>query len=107
MNCIISLETGFSERKPSKRILTVLRKSKRVLESVTNINPNHERAKARLRTKSKRAPYFRFNPSTAKDEISLADFKMLHALEKYTRTYLNSEQIKVEIKQCAELLYHR
>ena len=105
VNCMISLGTGFSEHKPSKSTLAVLGKGKRVLNNVTNVNINHERAREQLRTDG--VPYFRFNPSTAEDEIGLADYKLLNALARHTETYLDREQIKAQIKQCAELLYHR
>ncbi|KAL9615094.1 MAG: hypothetical protein Q9167_000412 [Letrouitia subvulpina] len=105
MNCMISLGTGFSERKPSKSMLAVLGKGKQILKNVTNVNINHERAREQLLTDG--VPYFRFNPSTADDEIGLADYKSLDALVEHTERYLDREQIKSQIEQCAELLYHR
>ncbi len=105
VNCMISLGTGFSERKPTKSTLAVLGKGKRILDNVTNVNINHERAREQLGTDG--VPYFRFNPSTAEDEIGLADYKLLDALARHTETYLDQGQIKTQIKHCAELLYHR
>lgn len=105
VNCVISLGTGFSERKPSKSTLAVLGKGKQILENVTNVNINDNRAREQLRTLG--VPYFRFNPSTAEDEIGLADFRLLDALADHTRTYLSREEIGMQIRQCAELLYHR
>jgi Patatin-like phospholipase len=105
INCLISLGTGFSERKPTKSALAVLGKGKRVLKNVTNVNINHERA--REQTANDNVPYFRFNPSTAEDEIGLADYKLLDALTGHTERFLDREDVKLEIKQCAELLFHR
>ena len=105
VNCMISLGTGFSERKPSKSTLAVMGKGKRILKNVTNVNINHERAREQLRTDE--VPYFRFNPSTAEDEIGLADYKLLDALTRHTETYLDRNEIKTQTRQCAELLYHR
>ena len=96
VKCVISLGTGFSERKPSKSTLAVLGKGKQVLKNVTNVNINHERAREQLRTHG--VPYFRFNPSTAEDEIGLADFRLLDALVEHTRTYLDRVGVRTQIK---------
>lgn len=104
VNCMISLGTGFSNRKPSKSTLAVLGKGKQILKNVTNVNINHERAREQLGSDG--VPYFRFDPSTAEDEIGLADYKLLSALAGHTETYLDREEVKTHVKQCAELLYH-
>jgi predicted acylesterase/phospholipase RssA len=105
VNCVVSLGTGFSERKPTKSIFTAMGKGKQVLKNVTNVNLNHERASEQLRADD--IPYFRFNPSTSEDEIGLADYKLLDALSDHTERYLGREQTKAFIRHCASLLYHR
>lgn len=107
-NCLVSLGTGFSERKPTKSILPVLGKGKRVLGNVTNVHINDARAKELTSTSNASDRYyFRFNPSTADDEIGLADYKMLNALTKHTERYLDHENVRTDVWRCAELLCHR
>lgn len=105
VNCVISLGTGYSKRKPSKSISAMVGKGKQILKNVTNVNFNHERARERCQENA--TPYFRFNPSTADDDIGLADYKSLEALTMHTETYLRTEQVKTQIKQCAELIHQR
>lgn len=105
VTCIISLGTGFSERKPSKSTIAVLGKGKRVLKNVTNVENHHESAREQCQANA--IPYFRFNPSTADDEIGLADYKSLEALTMHTEKYLNLKHIMTSIKRCAELIHQR
>ncbi|KAK5051392.1 hypothetical protein LTR84_003044 [Exophiala bonariae] len=108
INCLISLGTGFSERKPTKSILPVLGKGKRILGNVTNVHINDARAAEQTATPNAADRYyFRFNPSTSEDEIGLADHKMLDALTAHTARYLDRENVRSDVQRCAELLYHR
>ena len=103
VNCVISLGTGFSERKPSKSTFAVVGKGKRVLQNVFNVENDHENAREQFQANA--IPYSQFNPSTADDEIGLADYKSLEALTMYTEKYLDTEQIKRQIKRCADLIH--
>jgi predicted acylesterase/phospholipase RssA len=105
VNCFISLGTGFSERKPKRSLFPVLGKGKKILQSVTNTQRMHTLLEERTRNRG--IPYFRFNASTARDKIGLADYQLLDTLEKHTVTYLKDEDTQTYIKQCAELLAHR
>jgi predicted acylesterase/phospholipase RssA len=102
INCFVSLGTGFSERKPRKSLLPVLGKGKKILKSVTNTQRVHYQVLER--TTAKGISYFRFNISTAQDEIGLADYHLQSTLEGYTNTYLADEDIRAAIQECAKLL---
>jgi predicted acylesterase/phospholipase RssA len=101
--CILSLGTGFSSRKPKKSILPVIGRGKRVLDNVTNVDRVHERFGWDV-VRPSDLEYFRFNPSTADDKIGLADYKLLRRLEAHTERYLEDNDVKLDIKRCAQLL---
>jgi hypothetical protein len=103
-NCIISLGTGFSERKPRRSLLPVLGRGKKILKNVTNTERPHLRVAEEAGNRG--VPYYRFNPSTAQDQIGLADHKLLDALEEHTVNFLGGQEVQAEIRRCAELLAH-
>ncbi|KAJ9657329.1 hypothetical protein H2201_008233 [Coniosporium apollinis] len=105
INCLISLGTGYTERKPKKSLFPVLGKGKKILRNVTNTELKHELVKEQA--ENQRVPYFRFNASTAQDRIGLADYMLLGALEEHTERFLDREDIETDIKKCAELLARR
>jgi hypothetical protein len=106
INCFISLGTGFSERKPRHSFVPVLGKGRKILKNVTNTERVHATVEEDL---AHRHPgsYFRFNASTANDEIGLADYKLLGKLEEYTKDYLGRENVQAMIEQCAQRLARR
>ena len=102
LNSVISLGTGVATVKPKKSCIPVLGKGKKILKTLKNTELEHQEMEKIC--KHSNTPYFRFNPSTGKDKIGLADYKLLDALEKLTLQFLEQEEVKKKILRCAELL---
>jgi hypothetical protein len=87
---VISRGTGVTEQKPSKSIIPIIGKGKRLLEKVTGVQCIHFRFRSQM--ENQRIDYFRFNPDTANDNIGLADYKMLDTLERHILCVRRSER---------------
>ncbi|CZR58606.1 uncharacterized protein PAC_08498 [Phialocephala subalpina] len=100
--CVVSLGAGFSERKQSKSIIPALNKSKNILRNLTKVEGRHRNVRERMTSSG--VMYFRFNPSTAGDDIGLAEYRKMDTLKRCTIEYLTRQDIELEILLCAKIL---
>jgi predicted acylesterase/phospholipase RssA len=102
IKCFVSLGTGLSVRSPKRSLVPMLGKGRQIMKNITNT----ERVHVGVAERMERHPdsYFRLNANLDKDEIGLADYKLLDKLEEHTRTYLLREDVQVMIEQCAQRL---
>ena len=101
--CVISLGTGASRRKgTTKSWIPAVGIGKRILRSVTQVEGRHRNFKERM--ENEEIPYFRFNPSTADDNIGLAEYQKFDKLEQHTLNYLQRDDVQSDLRECARIL---
>ncbi|KAF4454400.1 FabD/lysophospholipase-like protein [Fusarium austroafricanum] len=89
VKCVISLGTAFS-------------RGGRLLTNLTNVENVHRRFEDMMRAES--IEYFRFDPSTLKDDIGMSDYGQIETLKHHTNEYLGQPPIRALIDICAQLL---
>ncbi|PYH80217.1 FabD/lysophospholipase-like protein [Aspergillus uvarum CBS 121591] len=99
--CVISLGTGRPE-KVTKSWIPLIGRAKRVLGHLMNTEVKHKKFEDKAHKHD--IFYRRFNPTTSDRDIGMADHRLLDLLESYTDAYLDADDIRDDIWDCARLL---
>jgi predicted acylesterase/phospholipase RssA len=110
VGCVLSLGTSWSRKQPSS-IFRFFNTVTNAASYMTNTEAKHrdfERELNRLRARepaNKNTKYFRFNTPTDDVTFNLDDYQQMDELEKITKGWLEKDEQRKKIKDCADLLH--
>ena len=100
-SCVVSLGTGIFRREQADSRFPLKNKAKKILQNLTNVEDRHSNFERNR--KNEGIEYIRFDPAIDQ-AIGLEEYKKLHILEQHTLEYLEQDDVKAQIKKCAEIL---
>jgi predicted acylesterase/phospholipase RssA len=109
ISCVVSIGTTISKQ---KRVSgwSFLNKVTETMSFATNTEAKHHdfqrnNSRCNLRKpKEEITQYFRFNAPLGDTRVDLADYRKIPLLKQKTEEYLETNEVQIQIKRCAELL---